>query len=722
MLSIVSDLSIPQQLDRVSLTIERAGRVEHQRSYPLDPTVTGYSQLPATLALLAHEQPELPVLVVVEGRRGADLRVRRRARTHFIPEQSLLLRLALLRRCVAPDPPCGPNETCTEHGCRPIDIDPRTLPPYSDEAAGAGLDGSVDAARDGTIRDGGEGDASGSDATAPLSPYVENSEGWSWQAPTPQGSELNAVWGRSPTEVWFAGAEGLLMRYDGKRYWGLRTGVDVALRGVWATTTDDVWAVGEAGTIVRCIKASCATVPSSSTSVLHDVHGSAAGDVWAVGSNAAALRWTGSAWAPIGTGEPNYVKLNRVWVGGPTDVWIAGNNGRLLRYDGSFKSIPGGPSAHLRGLSVAGGEAVVVGDGGTFARYDFQTGGGWSVEAIPGANGINLQTVSGNASGALWVGGDAGALFLREAGKWNSVQPPSPHHFYRLWSATDQLWVVQQWSGASHKAGASQPLVRVWGGTFKSMQGIFGDGKDLWAVSEEGLHRYDGTGWTLTYTSPQPLRAISGAGGQLWLVGDAGTVLVRDAKGAITPVATGKGDDWLTVYAVGNDVWIASRQTLLRRAGAGGSWVEQSGYGTLGDLRHLHGSAPDNVWIFGDKSTARFDGANFTVHAQGAWAGWVFSKSDVWTSRSGGSLRHFDGSNWAPATLGDQSLTAFCSDAPGKLWAVGRAGLVGRYEDGGWRQVPSGYIRNLRGVWANAAGEVWLAGEKGTILYRAKAP
>ena len=47
------------------------------------------------------------------------------------------------------------------------------------------------------------------------------------------------------------GEDGLILRYDGARWYRQESPVDVELRGVWGTGPTEVYAVGEEGTILR---------------------------------------------------------------------------------------------------------------------------------------------------------------------------------------------------------------------------------------------------------------------------------------------------------------------------------------------------------------------------------------------------------------------------------------------------------------------------------------
>jgi serine/threonine protein kinase/photosystem II stability/assembly factor-like uncharacterized protein len=58
-------------------------------------------------------------------------------------------------------------------------------------------------------------------------------------------------------------------------------------------------------------------------------------------------------------------------------------------------------------------------------------------------------------------------------------------------------------------------------------------------------------------------------------------------------------------------------------------------------------------------------------------------------------------------------------DAGGSAWAwaVGRDGVALCYEQGAWRQVPTGSRSQLKGIWGAAPDDVWAVGKEGTLLH-----
>lgn len=119
-----SDLAIPNDLNRVRVSV--TGPSGEQRVS--EGALASAADLPATVGLVHRGGPLGDASVLVEGVRGTDTVVARRASFAWEPNQTLALRLDLLRSCLSIV--CGPMETCGENGCRPIAVAPEELEPY----------------------------------------------------------------------------------------------------------------------------------------------------------------------------------------------------------------------------------------------------------------------------------------------------------------------------------------------------------------------------------------------------------------------------------------------------------------------------------------------------------------------------------------------------------------------------------------------------------------
>lgn len=85
--------------------------------------------------------------------------------------------------------------------------------------------------------------------------------------------------------------------------------------------------------------------------------------------------------------------------------------------------------------------------------------------------------------------------------------------------------------------------------------------KDVWSLTLEGhvLH-YDGTAWTIAYRANHELYAVWATPTSVWVGGEAGLLLHRDAAGAWSRVETGHLAPIRGIYGTGDsDVWFTSQ-------------------------------------------------------------------------------------------------------------------------------------------------------------------
>ncbi len=141
-----TNLEVPGELDRVRVDLIGPGG-EPRTS---EGFVRGPEDLPLTVGLVDERHAAREVRVTVTGLRNDANVIQRRAVFAFVPHETRILRIDLLRECVGVG--CPSDQTCGENGCRPIEVTPQELVPY-DPAAVARRDGG--AQPDGSTTDGG---------------------------------------------------------------------------------------------------------------------------------------------------------------------------------------------------------------------------------------------------------------------------------------------------------------------------------------------------------------------------------------------------------------------------------------------------------------------------------------------------------------------------------------------------------------------------------------
>lgn len=143
LLVIDTDLEVPSELN--GLRVDLIGPNGEPRQS--EGGVASPADLPRTLGIVDRTHSARTVRVTVTGLLHQANVVQRRAVFTFVPHETRILRIDLLRACVGVV--CPAEQTCAENGCRPMEIAPAELAPY---------DPDVLARRDGGVaRDGGDG-------------------------------------------------------------------------------------------------------------------------------------------------------------------------------------------------------------------------------------------------------------------------------------------------------------------------------------------------------------------------------------------------------------------------------------------------------------------------------------------------------------------------------------------------------------------------------------
>jgi|SRR5579883_3045058 len=241
---------------------------------------------------------------------------------------------------------------------------------------------------------------------------------WTDLAP-PAGALLWWVWGFAPNDVWFAGAHGTILHFDGSAFHATPSGVSAAvvLYGIWGAAPGDLWAVGGvpdgSSTVLRYANgawAPDANAPAAHGGAYYKVWGSGANDVWLVGQAATLVHWDGSAYHVVdvsGAGVLRGDNLFTVSGRSPSDVYAVGGSGqgRAIHFDGStWAPVPG------LDLSLA-----------------------------PGLFGVRED-----AAGDVSITGQGGAKFVGSGSSWrdDSLVPPSADLHATWLFAPDDVWAV----------------------------------------------------------------------------------------------------------------------------------------------------------------------------------------------------------------------------------------------------------------------------------------
>ena len=552
---------------------------------------------------------------------------------------------------------------------------------------------------------------------------------WCWENPLPQGNQLNAVWGAAADDIWAVGALGVILHWDGTSWKGADSGTTRQLNSVWGGSAGDVWTVGVLGTILRLGGGVWQNFPGGTSYDLMDVWGSAQNDVWAVGDpgiSGSVSHYNGRLWS--NESFPGTEWLQGVWGAGANDVWTVGTWGKIRRYNGtSWQEYTSGLGATDDLFAVWGSSASDVWAVGTgITRFN---GSSWTKQGT--APDSRLHSVFGFGASDAWAVGDAGAILRWQGSIWNTVQSGTSAKLLGVWGTSpDDVWAVGQWgtilrrtggSWTSASRGATADLHAVWGI----------DSQSVWAVGESGtiLKREAGPWPEEASATKSHLHAVWGSSASdVWAVGEEGIILRRSDAGVWAGGGSFTTEDLHGIGGSGEtDVWaVGEGGAVGHYAGAGWS-TDPSG--TAKDLFAVYSAGADAAWAVGiDGTILAYDG-NWSQQASGTTFDLLdvrgLSDTDVWAVGRNGAIRHFNGFSWSDSAQGAWSQYDFHSVLPvanNLVWVAGQSrqagggGVLLKYDGSGWSQMTYGAENGLRGVWGTTSGEVWVAGEGGTIL------
>lgn len=176
-------------------------------------------------------------------------------------------------------------------------------------------------------------------ATGPASAFAVTAEeaysfdGTTWNELGCPISDLRAIWASSASDVFVAGVQGSIARYDGSSWVSWFPADGWGLHALWGSGPSDVYAAGFLGKIFHYDGNDWTPATSGVSEDLYDINGSSATDIWAVGANGTIIHCDGSSWSPVATITDRC--LWGVWAAAADDVYAVGEEGSVLHYDGS---------------------------------------------------------------------------------------------------------------------------------------------------------------------------------------------------------------------------------------------------------------------------------------------------------------------------------------------------------------------------------------------------
>ncbi|HYW14155.1 MAG TPA: hypothetical protein VE871_19475, partial [Longimicrobium sp.] len=439
-------------------------------------------------------------------------------------------------------------------------------------------------------------------------------EGPAWTPLT----QVRALWGTSPNDVFAVGLSGRILHFDGARWTAMRSGTGAGLLGVWGTSRHDVYAVGDSGTV---------------------------------------LRYDGNRWNRLAGPVANRF-LRTLWGRGDT-LWIAGfqRDANARSHGLVMRSVNGGATWSETFSTAASGNRQLWGITGT-------SGGALVV------TGLQFGTADGHNDAVILRSTNGGDSWTEQ----EVVSEPSARHLYRVWAQGEHVFAVGERSSETIAGFEGFTMRSADGGVTwtreshaapLSLYGVWGSAPDdVTAVGPGGVLRYDGTGWTAVNPggANDAFHAVWGSSAGTVFAAGNNQLMARRTEGAwaLTPYAGDFDHNYVAVWGAGtNGLYAVARvydndvnswgTALLHRTAQG--WTTVRPWEANLELMGIWGTGTGIVIVSGFRYNAN-------------------------TGRYEGVILRNGGSGWTETVrvMGDGTrFNAVHGDGAGNVWIAGNA-------------------------------------------------
>lgn len=473
-------------------------------------------------------------------------------------------------------------------------------------------------------------------------------DGWCWVYPQPQGNQVRAVWGASPTDVWALADAATTLHYDGSA-WQLGMLPDECVHpflcqpsALFGTASNDVWAATTRGVFHWNGTRWSASLPGIDALA---IGGLGANDVWVYDfTHQQPVHWDGAAW--IARAQPVAGWRTIAFGGSGGTLWNVSNQGGLAKWNGTgWDMVDGGTHPAAAGVVI---DATHI----ALSSGAFWNGTGWTVHAPP--IDASYEAIAASSLDDVWIAG---------------IPRGVPHRFH--WNGTS-------WEAPETPADLGLPLGmwidgngHVWAGQSNAEIRVFHDGAweskvkgdnfvdiawgtaddDIWAIANASLNRalhWNGSTWT-EFPLPDDKRYFLS---RIW--------------------GSAPDNYWIAAGSPGNNV---TERDLLHWNGS--AWTAEA-HGNEPDdespagFMAIWGSSASNVYAVSGSALWHFDGHAWSDAGRGGGTD-VFGSGadDVWVIQSGNTqVSHWDGNGWTDITL-PSVVTFGVANSPTDVWFTG---------------------------------------------------
>ncbi len=492
------------------------------------------------------------------------------------------------------------------------------------------------------------------------------------------GGQFLAVHGSAQNNVIAVGTNGIVARFDGTAWTQMSSGTTRSLADVWVTGVGAAYAVGAGGTALRLSGTTWSTMTTGSSQTLNGVWATS-GTVFAVGTAGEMLRYNGSAWARMTV--PTAETLYGISGTSASNVVAVGTVGTILRFDGTTWSLVNNTVSSADFYSVDGslannGRMYIASDVGVL-QLDGSTLATVSTPYTP-----RFYTVSVDAVGTVWAGGQRGAEMRNSGGTWTTTNL-APDLLDVWTTSATSAWAVGEFGFVYRFNGTT--WTRQGTPTTGTLYAVWGaNATDAFAGGDNGVMlRFNGATWSsMSFPSSATINAIWGSSSSdVYAVTSVGEI-VRYNGSAWSVVTTNASALWGVYGLSASEIYASGENgTLLRYNGT--SWTSQNASLT-GTLVGLWGSASNNLHTVGVDGSGsaglafRFNGSSWGAQSVGTsrvmTSVWGPTANDVYVTGDVGTMLRFNGTSWTSMNTGVTDLLWSVSGAPsgaGAAFAVG---------------------------------------------------
>jgi len=289
--------------------------------------------------------------------------------------------------------------------------------------------------------DAGFADASRPDAGGSLAPLR-----WGEAMVTPNLGAVNAVWGRSASDVYIGTSRGTVFRWDGTTWTEhFQAPSNRAIEGIWGTASKLFVASEVALNIIAGSDTQRINVPRVRS--INGIWGRADDDVYLTveeQNGTSLLRYDGASLSEAY--RPAAGPLQTVWSDDQGRMWIGGNGGQLYIQDRGViapeqvefpMQWDRNDLAHFNFTTVRGFGDQLFAAGSRFLIFRRHTDGVWRLDHSPFLTN-EITGMAGFAGSEIYASGrspSSGPLLRWYAGAWSSANLDQQYHLFDIWAA-----------------------------------------------------------------------------------------------------------------------------------------------------------------------------------------------------------------------------------------------------------------------------------------------